>query len=137
MKRKGRLSESHKRYVRKRSGGRCEYCRFPLAYDLVPPAVDHIIARQHGGSNDPENLAHSCFSCNVYKGTNVSGIDPDTLMLTRLFNPRKDRWEAHFCWHGATLVGITAIGRTTVRVLAINTPHRVVARETLKHEGVF
>jgi hypothetical protein len=40
--------------------------------------------------------------------------------LTKLFNPRRHKWERHFRWDGPYLVGRTAIGRTMVVVLAMN-----------------
>ena len=58
--------------------------------------VEHIVARKHGGSDDENNLAWSCIFCNLYKGPNLASLDPDTGELTRLFNPRQDRWEDHF-----------------------------------------
>ena len=33
--------------VRRRAGGRCEYCRLPL-YVPRPFHIEHIVARQHG-----------------------------------------------------------------------------------------
>ena len=41
----------------------CEYCRMPESnYLTVPFPIDHIIARQHGGSTTLDNLALSCLS---------------------------------------------------------------------------
>jgi hypothetical protein len=37
-----------------------------------------------------------------------------------LFNPRTDMWEDHFRWERAWIEGVTAIGRATARVLAMN-----------------
>jgi hypothetical protein len=51
-----------------------------------------------------------------------------------LFNPRTDRWHEHFEWAGAALVGLTAIGQTTVHVLAINEPDSLAVREALIRE---
>jgi hypothetical protein len=48
------------------------------------------------------------------------GIDPESGVLTRLYHPRTNQWTDHFEWHGLTLLGKTAVGRTTVEVLAIN-----------------
>src|SRR5437016_3905081 len=36
--------------------------------------VEHIVARQHGGSDTVENLALACPECNRHKGTNLTGI---------------------------------------------------------------
>ena len=60
-----------------------------------------------------------------------------TRELTRLYNPRLDRWREHFAWQGAVLIGLTAVGRTTIQVLAINDPVEVAAREMLIAEGRF
>ena len=69
------------------------------------------------------------------EGTNLSGIDPVTKALTRLFHPRLDVWADHFEWDGPELVGRTRVGRTTVGVLSINALLRVAARHSLLAEG--
>lgn len=38
-------------------------CREPITKDN-PLSVDHIVQRQHGGSDDPSNLRVLCLSCN-------------------------------------------------------------------------
>lgn len=100
-------------------------------------AIDHIVARKHGGSTVAVNLALSCSYCNSFKGTDATGFDPRTGRLARLFHPRRQRWERHFRWRGAILLGRTAIGRTTVLVLNINDPSRVDQRAALIAEGQF
>src|SRR5436190_1432000 len=102
--------------VRQRAGGCCEYCKFPAA----PFHIEHIIARKHGGATTAENLALACARCNFHKGTDLSGIDPISGAVVQLFNPRKDQWPQHFRWAGVTLEGLTATGRATAVVLAIN-----------------
>src|ERR1022692_3270768 len=92
------------------------------------------MARQHGGLTVPENLAFSCLHCNRHKGPNIAGRDQLTGQLVRLFHPRTDIWRDHFKWAGAVLVGLTAIGRTTVNVLAINEPDFLAVREALVRE---
>lgn len=82
--------------------------------------VEHIVARKHGGSDNEDNLAWSCIFCNLYKGPNLASLDPDTGQLTRLFNPRQDRWEEHFRFEDASIIGITGIGRTTCWLLELN-----------------
>jgi hypothetical protein len=113
----------------------CEYCRVPQAFDVKPFQIDHIIARQHGGSDDPANLALACFACNKSKGPNVAGISEE--QTVPLFNPRRNTWSDHFQWNDAQLVGLTAIGKVTIGVLAINTPQRVRHRRILMTLGVF
>ena len=124
--------------VRKRAKGMCEYCRISHRfYPTVPYPIDHIIALQHGGFTTLENLALSCLHCNSHKGPNIAGIDPQTKRLTKLFHPRRHKWERHFRWQGAALVGRTTIGHVTVVVLAMNDPDVVAVRNSLLAEGLF
>jgi hypothetical protein len=124
--------------VRERAAGQCEYCRVPQAYyPTVPFPIDHVIARQHGGPTAFNNLAVSCLHCNSHKGPNIAGLDPKTRKLTPLFNPRRHKWSRHFRWSGPYLLGRTAVGRTTVEVLAMNHPDVIEVREELIAEGVF
>jgi hypothetical protein len=124
--------------VRERSGQACEYCRMlQVYYPTVPFPIDHVIARQHRGRTVLSNLANSCLHCNSHKGPNIAGLDPRTNKLTKLFHPRRHRWSWHFRWDGPYLVGRTAIGRTTVDVLALNDPALVAVREALMEEGLF
>jgi 5-methylcytosine-specific restriction endonuclease McrA len=82
--------------VRQRSRARCEYCQSPEAFAELRFQVDHIIPQQHGGPTASANLAWSCLRCNKHKGPNLSGIDPATGQVVRLFHPRRDRWAEHF-----------------------------------------
>jgi hypothetical protein len=123
------------RLVRQRAGGRCEYGRLPQAGSRVPFEIDHIIARKHGGRTLAGNLAATYVHFNLYKGPNISGIDPATGGITRLYHPRRHKWSRHFEWAGGVLVGRTAIGRTTIRVLEIKLTNLVALRETLMADG--
>jgi hypothetical protein len=123
--------------VRRRAGGRCEYCHLPETASRLRHAIDHVIAKKHGGATVPDNLALACGRCNQHKGTDLTGIDRETGQITRLFHPRENVWEEHFRWHGGKLVGMTPAGRATVAVLAINHPARVALRETLIAASLF
>ena len=123
--------------VRLRAKLSCEYCQMPQAYAEPTHEIDHVIAEQHRGPTTLSNLALACFHCNNHKGPNIAGIDPETMEMCRLYHPRLDRWEEHFARNGRRLVGVTAIGRTTVEVLLINIRHRVAHRQALMEEGVF
>ena len=123
--------------VVRRAQGRCEYCCFPQAVSELPFHLDHIIAEKHGGPTISANLAWACFSCNLHKGPNIAGLDPNTGELTRLFHPRTDVWAEHFEWDGAWLRGRTGVGRTTLKVLAMNSADSVAVREALRDEGIF
>ena len=72
------IDAATRRLVRERAGNRCEYCGLLQAHLTFSVFhIEHIIARQHGGSDDPDNLALACYHCNWHKGTNLTGIDPD------------------------------------------------------------
>jgi hypothetical protein len=51
-----------------------------------------------------------------------------------LFHPRRDVWGTHFALREALILGLTATGRTTVRVLNMNAADRVQLRTTLQEE---
>lgn len=122
--------------VRRRAGDVCEYCRLPqAASQFVSFHIEHIIARQHAGPTEPDNLALACHFCNFHKGPNIASLDPETGELVPLFHPRRDRWADHFAWEGTLIVGRTPIGRATVQLLAMNDWQRVEVRENLKTEG--
>jgi hypothetical protein len=121
--------------VRHRARHACEYCRLPEAESDLPFTIDHIIARQHGGATIDSNLALACPSCNLHKGPNIAGIDPETGAMGRIFHPRLDRWIEHFRWDGVLIVPISAIGRTTLIVLAMNDPRQIAARRVMLASG--
>jgi hypothetical protein len=56
-------------------------------------------------------------------------------MFSFLFNARVQRWVDHFMLAGAEIVGRTAEGRTTVRLLQINTTERIIERQRLLAVG--
>lgn len=111
--------------VRERAGQCCEYCqRRQINSPLIPLQIEHIIPRKHGGSDDLDNLALACAECNLHKGSNLTGIDPETNQIEPLYHPRREPWSAHFRWDGVCIVGLTPTGRTTVRVLDLNSSER-------------
>ncbi len=78
-----------------------------------------------------DNLALACPDCNLRKGPNLTGIDPETREVTRLFDPRRDAWFDHFRYEGYNIVGVTSIGRTTATLLEMNDPERWRVRELI------
>lgn len=117
--------------LRHRAHARCEYCHMPERFSTLRFQQDHIIAHKHGGPTSSDNLAWACAECNAYKGSDLTGFDPVTGQLDRLFNPRIDHWEEHFRWSGPELRGRTVIGRITVQLLKINREERVAVRREL------
>lgn len=128
------MNQELARCVRERAGRCCEYCHIPEFALPLPFQVDHIIAEQHGGTTVAENLALACPHCNRYKGPNIAGLDPESGELSRLFNPRNDVWAQHFEFQAARVAGKTTIGRTTIRVLAMNAEDLLLLRDELLRE---
>ncbi len=125
----------HELQVRARD--QCEYCRLPQVASRLRFQVDHVVARQHRGPDTADNLALACVFCNAKKGPNLAGLDPLTGDLTRLYHPRQDRWTDHFGWSGEEGVGLSAVGRTTVVVLAMNDDAQVARRRQWADAGLF
>jgi len=91
--------------------------------------MEHIRALRHGGLSSPDNLAWACPRCNERKGTNLSGVDPDTNRVVRLFNPRRHVWAGHFMWEGLRIRGLTPGGRATAWLLEFNSDERLKLRQ--------
>jgi hypothetical protein len=122
--------------VRARAQNRCEYCQRPQSTSpLVPLQIEHIIPRKHRGTDDSENLALACAECNLRKGTDLTGIDPDSGKIAPLFNPRRDAWDEHCEWNVLRIIGLSAVGRTTVQVLQLNAAARVRVRSATRSDS--
>jgi hypothetical protein len=106
---------------------------------LVPFEVEHVIPRQHGGTDALGNLAYACLHCNRHKGPNLAGLDRAGRRpkLVGLFHPRRHRWPRHFAVAGPRLRGRTPVGRVTVDVLRMNAPLMVAVRAELIQDGLY
>ncbi len=132
------IDAATRRFVRERAFDRCEYCRLPqAAQPFVTFHVEHVRSRKHRGSDNRSNLALACERCNAFKGADLSGVDPRTGKVHRLFDPRKQGWNDHFKLNGALIVGKTPTGRATVAVLGMNEERRVRLRAELLALGEF
>ena len=118
--------------VRSRAAGVCEYCRISERFTLAEHEIDHVIAVKHGGQTVVENLALCCAVCNRFKGSDIASIDPETGQLMPLFHPRLDSWDDHYEFRNGEILGLTATGRVTVRLLRMNRPTRVKERQFLR-----
>lgn len=73
---KKRINYLNRITVFRRDNGRCQYCGREVLLDLVDSdeeqdavaAVDHVVAKYNGGSDDLDNLKLCCGSCNSSKG---------------------------------------------------------------------
>jgi HNH endonuclease len=129
------MDPSRQDFVRRRADNRCEYCLLRQEHSELIHHIEHIVARQHGGGDDVGNLALACHRCNLHKGPNLTGLDPVSGQIARLFDPRRDRWAEHFMLRGAHIEGITPTGRATVHVLAINDQRRLELRSEVLARG--
>lgn len=129
------VSAEAREFVRRRAADACEYCRFPTTSSVLPHQVDHIIGRQHRGSDDVENLCLCCIHCNLKKGPNIASIDPETRSITPLYHPRQQPWFRHFKLSEFQILGLTAEGRATVTLLNMNAELRVQLRQALVRRG--
>ena len=129
------MNAAARRRVRSRAANQCEYCRIHEDDEPYAFHVEHVVPRKHGGGDAPSNLAWSCQSCNLGKGSNLSGLLGGEIVA--LFHPRRQTWSRHFHWVGPRLVGKTKCGRVTIRVLNINASDRIALRQILIALGEF
>jgi hypothetical protein len=129
------MDAAMREFVRARAGGRCEYCLLRQEHSELTHHIEHIVAKQHGGTDEPDNLALACHRCNLRKGPNFAGVDPASEDVVSLFHPRRDRWEQHFVLRNVRIEGATPAGRATVQVLAMNDVRRVELRAELLSRG--
>jgi hypothetical protein len=120
-----------RRLVAERASNHCEYCLIPATLSFFPHELDHVIAEKHGGQTTLENLALTCWRCNRHKGSDLGSFDPTTEDFYFLFNPRTQTWTEHFTQNGNQIEGLTAEGRTTVKLLQFNTKERLAERQRL------
>ena len=126
-----------RREVRSRARDRCEYCGLPAAFAPFPHEVDHITALKHLGASSLDNLAWCCFACNRHKGSDLTGVDPLTGEIHRLFHPRLQAWDDHFKFvDGGRIDSLTGVGRSTARLLQFNALARVRLRLEMIRGGM-
>jgi hypothetical protein len=125
-----RLSRHLVRLVRERAHHRCEYCQVSEWLSGQLCQIDHIIPFARGGASTAENLCLACAACNGFKLDRTEAADPVSGRIVALYNPREQRWAAHFAWNedGTQVVGLTACGRATAAALKFNRPLVIAAR---------
>jgi HNH endonuclease len=105
-----------------RAGNRCEYCGLSQLGQEATFHIDHVTPRAAGGQTVLDNLALACVSCSLRKGAKRTGIDPETGLPERLFDPRRGIWSEHFRWRDEWVIPTSAVGRTTSSALDLNRP---------------
>ena len=82
---------------------KCEYCGKDLKASVdnyISGQVDHIIPRSKGGTNDPCNLADSCWQCNFLKRAwdprKIAGAHASRDELIRVVQTEMKKWRQEF-----------------------------------------
>lgn len=131
------VSDEIRRKVIIRADSFCEYCRANSKFADSPFDVEHILPLSKGGESELDNLALACHGCNLFKSNKTEFFDAVSDKTVGLFNPRKDIWHEHFSWTSdfAEIVGLTTIGRATVKALNLNRESLVNQRKMLHKYG--
>ncbi|MFT6000105.1 MAG: hypothetical protein ACI81P_002565 [Neolewinella sp.] len=121
-----------------RAKGICEYCLIPEVYSLsIPYHIDHIISEKHRGLRTIDNLALACPICNINKGSDVATFLHDIKVTVPLYNPRVDKWGAHFRLdQSGELIPLSEVGQGTIFLLKLNDDETNVLRKVLVNGGI-
>lgn len=116
------VSAFSRRVVRERAQLRCEYCHADERWQFIRFTIDHVLPLSAGGSDEVDNLALACRNCNERRGNRSEGRDPVTGHIVPIFNPRQEKWPAHFVWDRTKIriIGHTPTGRATIELLDLN-----------------
>ncbi|MEO6038274.1 MAG: HNH endonuclease signature motif containing protein [Saprospiraceae bacterium] len=125
------ISDKLRREVATRAVSRCEYCGLDEDVAFFDFQVDHIISLKHGGETVSNNLSWACYSCNLYKGSDIGTVLLPEKTFIRLFDPRNDRWKDHFEIFNGVIQAKTLIGEATIKVLRMNEVERIIERQGL------
>jgi hypothetical protein len=132
-----KFSPKKRKRIEKRANNLCEYCQLPQEFSTQSFVIEHILPVSKGGSDDLENLALACSACKNSKYNKTEAVDPQSLIIAELYNPRKNVWNEHFAWNAdfSLIVGLTAKGRATITALKTNHNRTVHIRNFLHSVG--
>ncbi len=99
--------------------------------------VEHVLPRSAGGSDDADNLALACPSCNLHKSDRTAVPQSGSSEPIALFNPRSDLWSDHFEWDEYAIAGKTPIGIATIDALRLNDERRQKIRQAERLFDLF
>lgn len=119
-----------RRQIRQHFANCCAYCRTAEALTVAIFEVEHIVPRSAGGETVLENICLACPTCNRYKASRQSAVDPMTQEQVLLFHPHQQQWGEHFAWSddGTEIIALTPVGRTTIAALRMNRPQLIRVR---------
>ena len=119
------------RQIREQFNNTCAYCQTAEYLTVTTFEIEHIVPLSTGGKTLLENLCLACPSCNRYKATRQTAINPNTGQPEKLFNPQSQQWKEHFKWSedAIEIIGITPEGQTTISALKMNRPQMIRVRK--------
>lgn len=119
------------RQIRTHFANCCAYCLTAESLTATTFEFEHIIPRSAGGETTFENLCLACPSCNRYKATRQTAIDPQVQVAVDLFHPHRQNWTEHFAWSedATEIVGLTSTGRATISALKMNRSQLIRVRK--------
>ena len=132
-----KFSKSIREKVEARAKRLCEYCLSPLDFSPDSFSIEHIFPIFKGGTDGLKNLALACQGCNGYKSVKIEAIDTISQTIAKFYNPRTDVWGEHFVWNEdfTEIIGLTAKGRVTIKVLKLNRQRIINLRKILIMAG--
>jgi len=86
------LPPALRQLVIQQAGNRCGYCLAEQELLYGPLEFEHLQPRSRGGLTVADNLWLACRVCNGFKADQVSCLDPESLQLVPLFDPRRENW---------------------------------------------
>ena len=133
-----RISKPLRQAIEHRARRRCEYCLCPLDISTDPFAVEHVFSTIRGGKTSLENLALSCSGCNGHKYDKQHGYDSISEQSVPLYHPRFYDWSDNFAWSEdyMLIIGLSPVGRVTIKTLRLNRPAVVNLRGVLFLAGM-
>lgn len=119
-----------RRQIRTQFANCCAYCRTTEYLTVAIFEIEHITPLAAGGETVLANLCFCCPTCNRYKGTRLTVVDPQTNKAVPLFHPQQERWTDHFSWGDdkTVVLGLTSTGRAMIEALRMNRPQLVRLR---------
>ncbi|HIK06801.1 MAG TPA: HNH endonuclease [Trichormus sp. M33_DOE_039] len=125
------ISVELQRQIRNKFANCCAYCRTAEYLTVTTFEFEHITPRSSGGETVFENLCLSCPSCNRYKASRQTALDPNTQQKIKLFHPQQQLWTEHFAWNedATEIIGLTPIGNATISALKMNRSQLIRVRK--------
>lgn len=119
------------RQIRNHFADCCAYCRTAESLTVTSFEFEHIIPLSAKGETISENLCLACPSCNRYKASRQTALDPITQEEVKLFHPHQQLWTENFAWSedATEIIGLTPVGRATIYALKMNRPQLTRVRK--------